>query len=100
MRQSPTPVLISMVLCRDVVEDPVSAELDFLEVFHTLRIPQFPFCLPVLRVYLQLSDAQGTLASRLLCVRTSDDKPIFGSAIHSVHFHSRIEQTQTLFCDP
>ena len=93
------PVVRSMILCEDVVPGPEgTGNVHLMNVFSAIR-PRlgFPYRLPELCVFLQLSDAIGQAPGRIVGCQADTDRLVFASPEHLIRFHNRLQVKWALF---
>ena len=95
------PVSKAMVLCEDVLAGhPATQNVHLINVFSSIRprdLLAFPYTLPQLCVFLQLSDASGEGIGRIVARSAQDGRIIFASPGHPIRFHGRTSPTWVLF---
>lgn len=91
------PLVLSMVICHEVRQNPDADAVYIIGESHTLGVEHLPCHVPMLAVYLQLGDASRSFTAHVVCVRTRDDEPIFASRDHILQFRSRLEVVRAVF---
>jgi hypothetical protein len=95
------PVTKSMILCTDVVPGPAgTGNVHLMNVFSGIRPqsdPPFPYRLPQLCVFLQLTDAVGRVPSRVLARQADTDQVVFASNERPIHFANRLQVKWVVF---
>jgi hypothetical protein len=88
------PVAKAMILCQDVLPGPEgTGNVHLMNVFGAIRPrsdPPFPYWLPQLCVFLQLTDAAGEVPGRIVGRRADQDVPVFASPEHPIVFTGRL----------
>jgi hypothetical protein len=89
------PIVKSMILCEDVVPGPAgTGNVHLMNVFSAIRPTSelaFPFLLRQLCVFLQLTDAEGVAAGRIVARAADTDAVVFWSDEHSIRFAQRLQ---------
>jgi hypothetical protein len=95
------PVAKSMVLCTDVLPGPDgTGNVHLMNVFSGIRPrsdPPFPYRLPQLCVFLQLTDAVGQVPGRIEGRQADSDRIVFASQEQSIRFRDRLQVAWVLF---
>lgn len=74
----PAPVVLAMVICDAIHQDPATRKCTLLGTFSTIRARQFPVRHPQLAVHIALTDGHGRTRIRLMVVSADDShEPLF-----------------------
>lgn len=95
------PVAKTMLLCQDVLPGPEGTDnVHLMNVCSSIRSrsdPPFPYRLPRLCVFLQLTDAEGEAPGYMLVRQADSDRVVFKSVEHLIRFRDRLQLKWTLF---
>jgi hypothetical protein len=101
MAQRLLPSVKSMILCKDVLPGPEgTGNVQLMNVFSEIRPqgePAFPYRLPELCVFLQLTDAEGQIHGRVVACQADSGEIAFSSKDHLIHFRDRLQVKWVLF---
>jgi hypothetical protein len=74
----PAPVVLAMVICDAIHQDPATKKCTLLGTFSTITARSFPVVHPALAIHVALTDGRGKTRIRLSLVRSEDDQqPLF-----------------------
>ena len=82
-----TPYPLSMVLCDGLWRDPYTGKFTLIGLFSTVGSENFPMDLPVLSIYVALTDGQGTMPLKLELVDVDESRPPLFSDENDVSFN-------------
>jgi hypothetical protein len=71
----PAPVVLAMVICDAIHQDPATRKCTLLGTFSTIRARQFPVRHPQLSVHIALTDGHGRTRIRLSLVGIEEGRP-------------------------
>jgi hypothetical protein len=92
------PVAKPIVLCNDVFSDPASRNVHLIGVFDSIRPSEpYPHLHPEFCVFLQLSDAVGTVTAVVNIVEAASEDILFQTAKFSLKFAHRLGVMRALF---
>jgi len=76
----PVPVVLAMILCDAIHQDPATKKCTLLGTFSTISARKFPVVHPQLAVHIALTDGHGRTRIRLALVSADDEQtPLFSS---------------------
>ena len=81
-----TPYPLSMVICDGLWRDPYTRKLTLIGLFTTIASDQFPMSIPILSIYVALTDGQGEMPVRLELVDVDEERPPIFSDEQSINF--------------
>lgn len=90
------PIALAMVMAKDFTLPFDQSEPELIGSFQTLTAGKFPFILPEMIVYLQLTDGEGTMQGQIQCLDSSG-RVVFGTPVRSIRLRPSIEVTQVMF---
>lgn len=64
------PILIAIIVCDVIVEDPASGKKNLIGVFDTIHVRKFPTKRPM-SIYIKLADAQGDYTIEIRYIQTN-----------------------------
>jgi hypothetical protein len=96
----PTPKLLAMVVCDDVIQDRRSNKISLIGIFDRFLTPSLPAIIRPIGVYARLVDAQGEYTFRLDLVRVRDLKTIGSATAPAVHIEDRLHSFELVFSIP
>ena len=96
----PTPKLLAMVVCDDVIQDRLSNKISLIGIFDRFLTPRLPAIIRPIGVYARLVDAQGEYTFRLDLVRVKDLKTIASATAPAVHIEDRLQSFELVFSIP
>lgn len=74
----PAPVVLAMVICDAIYQDPATKKCTLLGTFSTINARSFPIVHPQLAVHVALTDGHGPARIRLMLVGADEQqKPLF-----------------------
>ena len=71
----PAPVVLAMVLCDAIHQDPATQKCTLLGTFSTINVRKFPALHRQLAIHVALTDGHGPTRIRLTMVPADDSKP-------------------------
>ena len=71
----PAPVVLAMIVCDAIHQDPATRKCTLLGTFSTISAPQFPVVHRHLAVHVALTDGRGRVRIRLTLAGTDETKP-------------------------
>ncbi len=75
-KELPKPKAVSFVICDTVIDDRVTGKKSLIGLFNCIGANKLPFCLPVINVYIGLTEGYGDYQCALHCVKEDDNKTI------------------------
>ncbi|HOA73197.1 MAG TPA: hypothetical protein PL151_12560 [Phycisphaerae bacterium] len=72
----PGPVILAMVICDAIHQDPATKKCTLLGTFSTITARSFPVVHPGLAIHVALTDGRGNTRIRLSLVSASDDQQV------------------------
>jgi hypothetical protein len=70
-----TPYPLSMVVCDGLWRDPYTGKLTLIGLFTTVGSDVFPMSIPILSIYVALTDGQGEMPVKLELVDADEEQP-------------------------
>src|SRR5438067_789018 len=89
-----------MMLCGDVLSDPETGNVHLVGCFNDIRpraSPSFPHRQPEFCVFLQLSDAQGTIPGFVQVIQADSQVLVYRTPSHAMLFRDRTSLTRVCF---
>lgn len=87
-RGAPAPVVLAMVICDAIYQDPATRKCTLLGTFSTINARQFPVQHPQLAVHVALTDGHGRTRIRLMLVGVDENQPpLFSSGEGTIDFN-------------
>lgn len=93
----PTPKLLAMVVCDEVIQDRRSNKISLIGIFDRLLTPGLPAVMRPIGVYARLVDAQGEYAFRLDLVRVRDLHAIGSGTAPPIQIEDRLQTFELVF---
>jgi hypothetical protein len=95
------PVAKTMLLCHDVLPGPAgTGNVHLMNVCSSIRSrsdPPFPYRLPQLCVFLELTDVEGEAPGYIMVRQADSDWVVFQSEEHRIQFQDRLQVKWALF---
>jgi hypothetical protein len=88
------PVVKSIILCDNVLQDPHSEKVHLVGVFNAIRPqadPPFPHRQQEFSVFLQLTDADGEAVGQVVARKANSGRIVFTSPSHRLEFLDRLQ---------
>lgn len=82
----PAPVVLAMVLCDAIHQDPATKKCTLLGTFSTITVRQFPAVHRHLAVHIALTNGHGSTRIRLMLAHANDEKPALFSQEGTIQF--------------
>ncbi len=73
----PGPVVLAMVICDAIHQDPATKKCTLLGTFSTITARNFPVVHPGLAIHVALTDGRGKTRIRLSLISAEDEPPMF-----------------------
>ena len=86
------PVLQSIYICDDVIQEPRKQRIHLIGLFDEVRLPDessFPYQRPQLCVFVRMNDAVRSVPVRVEVVRSDTSEIVFETQERPVHFPDR-----------
>ncbi|GMV97727.1 MAG: hypothetical protein AMXMBFR83_20820 [Phycisphaerae bacterium] len=83
---APAPMVLAMVLCDAIYQDPATKKCTLLGTFSTINARQFPMVHSQLAVHLALTDGHGKTRIRLTLVGAEEGAPTLFSGEGTIEF--------------
>ena len=90
------PIALAMVMGHDFIYRREQDEVEMVGTFQSLSVRNFPFELPCINIYLELTDAQGDLEGKIQCLGI-DGRLVFESRPHSIRFGNPMQVVKAMF---
>jgi hypothetical protein len=82
----PGPVVLAMVICDAIHQDPATKKCTLLGTFSTITARSFPVVHPALAVHLALTDGRGKTHIRLTLISSDDEQQVLFSQEGVIQF--------------
>ncbi len=74
-----TPFPLALVVCDNIYIDPYNGKRTIIGTFSAIGVQSFPLTLPILAVYIALTDGRGQINLRIDLVDVDEEKSLFSA---------------------
>lgn len=97
LAQKPTPSVLSINICDNIIRDEITKKVSLIGLFSAIRANNFPCTHPSLHVHVALTNGHGKYQTDIRFINLSDDKPIAGMR-GSLQFQNPLQVVELNVC--